>query len=457
MPTAGYWEPDEPRGSRPVLRERGGKTPPRHSPNTWACLNLDMTERLYYQDSFLYEFDATVLDAVAVSRTDSRTAIILDRTAFYPASGGQICDTGWVWPDQAHEESHKLRIAEVAELDDGTILHILESTAQPVRGIRLRGLIDRDRRRDHMQQHSGQHVLSAAFLGLFNMRTVSFHMGDDYCSIDLDTKSLSTPEAESTEALANDIVTENRPVEIHFVTQEAARALGLRKQPPVEKDHVRLIDIREFDLTPCGGTHVRSTAQIGCILLRKVVKVHQGWRIEFACGKRALEAARRDYAMLADAAGMLSTHLWDVPQQVRKLREESRALSKSRAQLLEELASVHAERLLSETKESDGRKVVARTFPDRDLNFIKLLAQRLTSRNPATVALLATTSGQAVLVFAQSSGQPFDMAELMKEALTRLGGRGGGSRDMAQGGPTQVDAVENIINELAEKLRPRVR
>ena len=409
-----------------------------------------MTERLYYRDSFLYEFDAEVVDTVSTSDSDPRTAIILDRTAFYPTSGGQVFDTGEILLTATN--SH-LRVAEVAERDDGTILHYLQDSAPVPKAIRVRGLVDPERRRDHMQQHSGQHVLSAAFVRLFDMPTVSFHMGADYCSIDLDAKSLNFKQVEAAEALANEVVQENRPVEIRFVTQEEARGLGLRKVPPVQKDELRLIDIRDFDLTACGGTHVQGTAQIGYILLRKTEKVRQGWRVEFVCGKRAVSTARRDYTTLSDAAGALSTQLWEVPQQIQKLQEETRASRKSREQLHEELAGLHAERFLSETENIGGRKIITRTFPDRDLSFIKLLAQKLTRQSSPAVALLGVTSGQPALVFAQSPGQLFDMGALMKEALAKLGGRGGGSRDMAQGGPSQVEAIETTLHEIAARLR----
>jgi alanyl-tRNA synthetase len=407
-----------------------------------------MTEHLYYSDSFLYEFEAEVLDS-AIAR-DSRQTVILDRTAFYPTSGGQVFDTGWIVVGNG---APRLRVAEVTEQEDGTILHLVENAAFLEKGTRVRGLIDAERRRDHMQQHSGQHVLSAAFVKLFNIPTVSFHMGTESSSIDLDTKSLSTQQREAAEALANEVVTENRPVEMRYVTQEEARGLGLRKLPPVERDQLRLIDIRGFDLSACGGTHVAGTAQIGAILLRKTEKVRQGWRVEFACGKRAVATARHDYTTLAEAASLLSSHLSDVPQQVRKIEEDLRASRKSTEHLLAEIAELSAGRWLGETPESRGRKVVVQKFADRDLTFIKLLAQKLTRSNPNVIALLASTSGQAALVFACSSGMPFDMGALMKESLEKLGGRGGGTKDMAQGGPQKLDEIGSVLNELGEKLR----
>ena len=243
------------------------------------------------------------------------------------------------------------------------------------------------------------------------------------------------------------------PVSIRFVTQEEARGLGLRKIPPVERDHLRLIEVHDFDLTACGGTHVSATGEIGSILLRKTEKTRQGWRVEFVCGKRAVATARRYYTVLSESGGLLSSHIWDIPQQVRKLQEESRASRKSREQLLEELADLYASRLLAETQESGGRRIIIRTFPDRDLTFIKLLAQRLTRRSAAVVTLLGSTSDQPALLFAQSPGQPFDMGALMKEMLARLGGRGGGSKDMAQGGPTPIEGLEAALAELAARLR----
>ena len=408
-----------------------------------------MTERLYYHDSFLYEFDAEVSSVGAVSNSDPRSALILDRTAFYPTSGGQVFDTGWIVPSQATE---RLRVAEVAETDDGQILHILEDAGSLQNGSLVHGLIDSDRRRDHMRQHSGQHVLSAAFVRLFDLPTVSFHMGAETCSIDLDTKNLTNSQVEAAEALANEVVLENRAVNISLVTREEAGSLGLRKIPPVERDHLRLIEVHDFDLTACGGTHVSATGQIGGILLRKTEKTRQGWRVEFVCGERAVATARRDYTVLVESGGFLSSHIWEISQQIKKLQEESRSSRKSREQLLEELADLYASRLLGETPATDGRKMIVRTFSDRDLTFIKLLAQRLTRQGSGVVTLLAVTSEPPALVFAQSSGQPFDMGKLMKEALVRLGGRGGGSKDMAQGGPTQIEGLEATLTEIASQL-----
>jgi len=413
-----------------------------------------MTDRLYYHDSFLYDFDAEVREVL----DSPRPAFILDRTAFYPTSGGQVHDTGSITSDA----NAKFRVTEVADTEDGRVVHYVEAVSDNQKndtnpgdlkpGTRVRGLIDAARRRDHMQQHSGQHVLSAAFLRLDNMPTVSFHMADDYCSIDLDTPSLTKEQIESAERLANEIILENRGVDIRFVTREEAGNLGLRKLPPTERDELRLIDIRDFDLSACGGTHVAQTGQIASILLRKTEKVRQGWRVEFVAGQRAVATARRDFSTLTETAALFSAHIYDVPQQARKSLDEIRTLRKQREQSQEELAAAQAAALLAETAEVSGRKLVVRTLADRDLNFVKLLAQKLTRLSPHAVALLATTSPQPSLVFAQSAGLPLDMGALMKETMTKLGGRGGGSKDLAQGGVPSADGIDSALKAIAEKL-----
>jgi alanyl-tRNA synthetase len=406
-----------------------------------------MTDRLYYDDSFLYNFDAEVRSVLETPRP----ALILDRTAFYPTSGGQIHDTGWL---ALENSAAKFRVTEVADTEDGHIVHYLEAPPKDVQpGTRIHGEVDPGRRRDHMQQHSAQHVLSAAFIHLFNMPTVSFHMADDYCSIDLDTPALTQEQIEAAERLANETVLENRPVDIRLVTRQEAEKLGLRKFPPAERDHLRLIDIREFDLCACGGTHVAHTGQIASVLVRKTEKVRHGYRVEFLAGQRAVATARRDFTTLTATAGLFSCHNYDVPQQARKSLDEIKSLRKQLEQSLEDLTSAQAATLLAETSETAGRKIIVRTLSGRDLAFLKLLAQKITRQSFAAVALLGADSPQPAIVFAQSPGQPYDMAGLLKQTVTPLGGRGGGSKDLAQGGVPQSQGLEAALSAAARSLK----
>lgn len=402
-----------------------------------------MTDRLYYHDSFLYDFDARVVEAL---ERNGKHAIVLDRTAFYPTSGGQVHDLGMLTAG-----GQQIAITEVADEDDGRILHFAaESLAA---GTAVRGAIDSARRLDHVQQHSGQHVLSAAFIRLFNMPTVSFHMGEESCTIDLETAGLSGAQAQKAELLANEVIAEDRPVRIRFVPLEEARQLGLRKLPPKQTGDLRLIDISEFDLTACGGTHVRATGQIGSILLRKIEKVKQGVRVEFVCGLRAVNTGRRDYSTLTEAAALYSSHIYDVPEQIRKSLGEAKAAGKVQHKLLEELAALSAERMLAQPGGSP--QVITEFFPERDAVFIKLLAQKLTAGKSAVIALLASGTGQPTLVFAQTPGQKSNMGQLMKDAMAQLSGRGGGSVDMAQGGlaaGTVPAQIETLFQQIVAKL-----
>ncbi len=279
-----------------------------------------MTKRLYYDSSDSHEFDSVVEDVVRPSAEQSRPAVILRETAFYPTSGGQVHDTGWL----TVEGAERLRVGEVVDAEDGRIVHYLEPTAKlPPAGASVHGSIDADRRREHMQQHTGQHVLSAAFIELYQFPTVSFHMADDDCSIDLATPAVSAAQIVAAEKRANQIVFENRPVRIRYVSRAEAEKLGLRKMPPAERDELRLIEIADFDLSACGGTHVGASGQIGSILLRKTENVRQGTRVEFVCGDRAVRHARRDYTALSEAAALFSAKIWDVPEHIRKGVERS--------------------------------------------------------------------------------------------------------------------------------------
>ncbi len=421
--------------------------------------NSIMTKRLYYDRPELLEFDSVV--ASAETAEQSRPAVILRETAFYPTSGGQMHDTGWLTLGEHGKDDARLRVAEVAEAEDGRIVHYLEAPAKlPLAGAAVHGSIDPERRRDHMQQHTGQHVLSAAFIELYQMQTVSFHMGEDYCSIDLATPSVSSEQIAGAEKRANQIVFENRPVRIRYVSRAEAEKLGLRKLPPAERDELRLVEVADFDVSACGGTHVSSSGQIGSIILRKSERVRQGTRVEFVCGGRAVRMARRDYSALSEAAALFSTQLWDVPDQIRKSIEESKLVRKQNEDALAQLAELMALDALHNQAETNGRKIVVRAFSDRDIGFAKLFAQKVTRAGTPAIALVASSVDPPGLVFAQtpsptlaqtSGGATADMGALLKQVLSSVGGRGGGSRDFAQGGVPAGSKinVEQLLQQAA--------
>jgi alanyl-tRNA synthetase len=413
---------------------------------------VPMTKRLYYDSSEIHEFDSVIEDVAPPSAEQPRPAVILRETAFYPTSGGQVHDTGWLTFDGGDDGGERLRVTEVADAEDGRIVHYLEASPRlPLTGAAVHGSIDPERRRDHMQQHTGQHVLSAAFVELCQMPTVSFHMGEDYCSIDLAAPSVSSEQISGAERRANQVVFENRPVRIRYVSRAEAEKLGLRKLPPAERDELRLVEVADFDLSACGGTHVGASGQIGAILLRKAEKVRQGTRVEFVCGNRAVRMARRDYSALSEAAALFSAKLWDVPDQIRKSAEESTQARKQKDDALDELAELMALAALRDQPETNGRKIIVRAFSDRDITFAKLFAQKVTRVGTPAIALVASMGDPPGLVFAQTPGGSADMGALLKQVLSSVGGRGGGSRDFAQGGVPAVSHinVEQLLREAA--------
>ncbi|MCX7602771.1 MAG: alanyl-tRNA editing protein, partial [Bryobacteraceae bacterium] len=280
-----------------------------------------MTERLYYNDSFLTEFEARVV------RTNAdRTRAVLDRTAFYPTSGGQPFDTGTL---------AGVPVAGVEEEDNGEIIHVLTA---PLPGQQqVRGVIDWPRRFDHMQQHTGQHLLSAVFDQLYGYRTASFHLGSEASTIDLETGSIPPEQLAQAERRANELIWQDLPVRISF--EDAAAAEGLRKEAARE-GLLRIITIEGVDRSACGGTHVRSTGQIGVILLRKTEKIRGMTRVGFLCGGRAVARARAVYEALDRTARLFSAALDDVPQTAAGLLEQAREAEKTRRRLALELATL---------------------------------------------------------------------------------------------------------------------
>ncbi len=418
-----------------------------------------MTERLYNQNSFLYDFTSRVM---GVREVNGRKAVELASTAFYPTSGGQRHDTGWlelISPDgHPLPDMPKVRVEDVIEDEAANvILHVVDALPLLPNEPFARGFVDVERRQDHMQQHSGQHVLSAVLLKLYNAPTVSFHMGEDTCTIDLDATALSPAQLEQAELQANRLVWEDRQVLMHEVTPEQAVKAGVRKLPEGDHETLRLIEVRGVDLCACCGTHVKTTGQIGHIQLRKVEKVKQGLRVEFVCGARALRNARKDYTVLTEAAALYSSHIWEVPAQTSKLLESNRSASKQQQKLLEEIAELAAAQTIARTPVENNLRVVAEFLPTRDLNYAKLYAQKLVATGGEVVALIGAGHGSPALVFAATTAATkasgFDAGAALKSAVTSAGGRGGGNREMAQGGVPDAAAIPALLELAAQSVR----
>lgn len=373
-----------------------------------------MTERLYYTDAGLLAFDASVVEALVV---DGRPAVVLDRTAFYPTSGGQPHDTGWLG---------EVRVVDVVDEGD-RIVHILESSVPA--GASARCAIDPPRRLDHRQQHTGQHVLSAAFDRVFSNRTVGFHMGAEVSTIDL-ALALSSDDVERAVDEANRVVWEDRAVTVRFADLAEAQSMGLRKESNRE-GRLRLVEVAEFDLSACGGTHVDRTGTIGLIAVTATEKFKGGLRVSFVCGGRALRALRGLRDAVAGSVRVLSVVPAELPAAIQKLQADAKGLRKRTVDLQSALAVHEAERLLAVAAASDTPGVVGAVLDGWDAPGLKAVGSALIAQAPVVGVLVA---GTAVVVVAHASASGPRAVEIVQHLTSRFGGKGGGAGELAQAG-----------------------
>ena len=388
-----------------------------------------MTTRIYFTDALATEFDATVVSSVAAG---DRFRVVLDRTAFYPTSGGQPFDTGTLGA---------ARVLEVEDDDAGVIHHVLNAPLEP--GTRIKGRIDWPRRLDHMQQHTGQHILSAAFDRLFQVRTTSFHLGADVATIDL-AREVTPAEIAQAQTEANRIIWEARPITVRFVSEEEATKLPLRKEP-VKTGLLRIVEVTDFDVSACGGTHVPQAGMIGAILVAGWERFKGATRLTFVCGGRALRShdALRDVVVAATRA--LSVLPSEVEGAIGRLQSEAREKERELRRIQEAMATLRAG-VLRHSAPTLGRvRGVLLTEPGLDAAALKVLASAVVSE-PGFVAVITGDAKPTPVVVARSADVALDAGAWMKRATAELGGRGGGRPEAAQGG---LDAGPERILEFA--------
>jgi alanyl-tRNA synthetase len=393
-----------------------------------------MTERLYYNDSYLVEFRARVVAVSPDAASPDRRRVYLDRTAFYPTSGGQPFDTG---------ELGGLKVLEVADEGD-RIAHVL---AQALPATEVDGRIDLDRRFDHMQQHTGQHLLSAVLMELFDAPTLSFHLGAEACTIDVEG-ALGPEQLREAERRANQIVFENRPVTVSF--EDSSGDLGLRKATERE-GLVRIVSIDRLDRSACGGTHVRATGEIGPILIRKLDRIRGNLRIEFLCGGRSIVRARADFDALSKIARVFSSPLDETPALVDAQREKLQESERTRRRLSTELAQASGRALYGETVPGpDGIRRALRHSEASLTEESRTEALSLTSAGPSVFLALAATPPSVLLAASKDSG--VNCGEVLKRLLGAAGGRGGGNATLAQGSLPSKTALEELAESLSKEL-----
>jgi len=404
-----------------------------------------MARRLYHQDAYRRECAAVVTAVAPEGDTGAggqgRSAIALTETIFYPTSGGQPSDSGWL---------DGVRVVDVRE-EGSEILHALDpaAAAVPSVGARVVGKIDWDRRFDHMQQHTGQHILSAAFLRALEAQTEAVHMGAS-CTLDLAIPALSTEDAARAETLANGVVLENRAVTIHEVESDELEALGLRR-PPKQTGQIRVVEVTGFDRSACGGTHVAMTGEVGPIVVRGWERNKGGVRVEFACGWRALQAFRQTHAVTRELAGQFSVGEHELPEAIRRLRERARGSERDLTEARTALLAYEAVELVS-AHQGDARDpalpetfpIIAAAFTHRTVDELRALA-RLVTAQARCVAILASDPDKR-LVIARSAGVGLDAAAILRESLAPYGGRGGGRSEAAEGMAAAAPSAAALID-----------
>jgi alanyl-tRNA synthetase len=381
------------------------------------------TRRLYYDDAYLQNFEAQVLSCEPASpvRTESgpQTAweVLLDQSAFYPSSGGQPFDSGTIGD---------ARVFDVQ--DDGEdIVHVVD---RELPAGEIYGCIDWARRFDHMQQHTGQHLLSAMFQERFALPTVSFHLGSELNTIDLLGREPLPDVLAGAQHAANRVIFEDRLVTLRYGTAAELAQLGIRKE--VEREGIlRAIEIEGADLQPCGGTHVKSTGQIGLILVRRCTKIRQDWRVEFVCGRRAERCATTDNRLLRMIADRLSSAPQEVPAAIEKSATEREANFKSLRAVIQQLAEARARLLVDACRPgANGQRVVSELLRDEHPELLLPLATEIAKNEKAVALLIEESSGQ--LVFAQHPSIGKDLVVMLQQVLANVPGKGGGTRDFVR-------------------------
>ncbi len=398
------------------------------------------SNRLYYWDAWRTSFAARIVETVLQNR---RQAVVLDNTYFYPASGGQPADRGWL---------NGVPVVDVSiRPEDGAVLHWLGDG--DLGGEMVSAVIDWPRRFDHMQQHTGQHILSQAFWRVAQAETIGFHLTESNLTIDLNISSLSDEVVRKAEQLANQIVWENRAVHIRFVTREDALALPLRKIPPTENGWLRLIEIEGFDLTACGGTHVRQTGSVGVIKVIRAERRKNKMRIYFLCGGRAWQDYEGKNGVVAALMGMLTTGEAELVTAVSRLQEELKQTRRTLKHQQTQLLAAKAERLLASATKLGQTRLVCHISADEDANTLRQLGNQL-AQQENVIALLGLAGSRSFLFFVRSEDAPGDMKALLQTAVQILGGGGGGTAVSAQGGgpPATPDTLQSVFNQITQEL-----
>ncbi|WP_177159715.1 alanyl-tRNA editing protein [Anaerobranca gottschalkii] len=397
-----------------------------------------MSVKLYLKDSYLRDFKAKVLEKGV---RDGLNYVVLDQTAFYPEGGGQPWDLGWISGKE---------VVKVME-EDGIIYHYL---TEPVEGEVVEGVIDWQRRFDHMQQHLGQHILSGAFEKILDGETVAFHLGKEKVTIDINLDNISDEGLMLVEEEANKIVYRNLSVKNYFVTEEDVKKLPLRKPPKVE-ENIRIVEVDGFDYSGCGGTHPQNTGEVGIIKIVRKERVKGNTRIEFLCGQRALKDYHLKNQILLHSSSLLSRPYWEVAEGIEKLFQEITLLTKENKGLNEQLLIYKGEEMYRKGEKLGGITVVESFTEGGNIKELSLLSSIITEKEKV-VTLFVNKGEKTGIIFAGSKDLDLDMNNLLQEILSIVGGSGGGNKYKAQGGTTNTNNLDQILPRAKELLEKQL-
>jgi len=392
------------------------------------------THRGYQTDAYQTEFEARVIDTKTIH---DHEGVVLDRTFFYPTGGGQPHDTGAL---------QTARVIDVIE-EDEAVIHVIDGK---IPAGRVTGKVDWERRFDHMQQHTGQHVLSQAFLQVLDAKTIGFHMGEAVVALDLATSGLTWEKIRRVEEEANRVVFQNRPVRVHEATKETLAQFPLRRPSSVEGT-IRILEIDQYDWSACCGTHVRATGEIGLIKVVRFEKYKQGSRVTFLCGYRGLRAMQRKTEILEAAARRLTLGETELMKGIDRLLDQQKHLKKLEKQLLVYEAAertAHARKIGGSIFEHD-------LFIDRDVKSVQALCRQMTG-NPGTVCLFGVKGERATVMLGQSQKGPLDLTSFTSTVSELLKGKGGGNqrqiqvsgRETGRLGPAMETLIDRVVHEL---------
>ncbi len=398
-----------------------------------------METKLFYQDPYIKSFTAQV---VRQGKDETGSYIVLDQTAFYPTGGGQPHDLGTI---------NHINVQNVEEID-GEVRHYLEMEIMDVNAL-VSGNLNWERRFDHMQQHAGQHILSAAFDNRFGYKTVGFHLGNEILTIDLETDRLTEVEAEEAEKLANDIILENRMIDIKWVTEEELANYPLRKETKV-KEAIRLVIIPDFDYNGCGGTHPKSTGEVQAVKILDWERQKKKTRVQFVCGSRIIKQLDKKNKVLLELTKLLNSPEKDMPKAVVRLLENTKNLEKEREQTLEKILHYEAKSLLLNYKTAGEKKIISEEFQNKTVQELQKLARMIIAEeDEAIVLLVSQNENRLQLVCARGVAANMSMKGLIGNALTLINGKGGGSDSFAQGGGEALVSGERMLQYLVESVQ----